>query len=96
MRYDNFKLAEIKNNRKGYVLTSKLFELGFFIVKYNSGPRGWSLNVTDICEPIKDMGKQIHWSSSLKNLDSYITRHKDEIINKYGESFDNQSEQGVD
>ena len=86
MKYKEFKLTKLTKHKKGYILTSDLFLLGFFIVKYNSGPRGWSLNVTDVCEPIKGMGKQIHWSSSLKNLDSYITRHKDQLITKYGES----------
>ena len=78
MRYDNFKFDEIKNNKNGYVLTGELAELGFYLVKHNKHPRGWTLNITQL--------QELHWSSSIKGLDSYITRHKEEIITKYGES----------
>ncbi len=65
--------GQISKYRNGHYLCDELDNLGWVLVKENSHPRGWSLARKIDITNVK------HWSSSLKRLDSYITRHIHEI-----------------
>ena len=73
--------CQISKYRKGYHLTEELENLGWVLVKENSHPRGWSLarkiDITNI----------EHWSSNLKRLDNYISRHINKIKGVHNEKI---------
>jgi len=69
--------GQIGKNRKGHHLCEELENLGYVLVKENSHPKGWSL-----ARKLDTTNVQ-HWSSSLKRLDNYISRH---ITNLRGEN----------
>ncbi len=61
--------GQIGKYRKGHHLCEELENLGYVLVKENSHPKGWSL-----ARKLDTTNVQ-HWSSSLKRLDNYISRH---------------------
>jgi len=56
-------------NRKVYGLTDELLSKGYGIRKHL---RGWELY-------LGHTGNHIHWSTSLKNLDEWISFHKQKL-----------------
>ena len=74
---NNIKYGLISDHKKGYHLSKELENLGYFLVKENSHPRGWTLaRSVEQVYPMRD----IHWSSSLKGLDSFISRHLSKLL----------------
>ena len=72
MTLENIEYGLISDHKKGYHLSKELENLGYVLVKENNHPRGWTLaRSVDQVYPMRD----IHWSSSLKRLDSFISRH---------------------
>ena len=69
---ENIKYGNISKFKKGYHLSSELESMGFVLVKENTHPRGWTLARSfNQSYPMRDL----HWSSSLKRLDKFISRH---------------------
>ena len=77
MTLENIEYGLISDHEKGYHLSKELENLGYVLVKENNHPRGWTLaRSVDQVYPMRD----IHWSSSLKRLDSFISRHLSKLL----------------
>tara|TARA_R100001369_G_scaffold24999_1_gene45832 strand:- start:248 stop:469 length:222 start_codon:yes stop_codon:yes gene_type:complete len=68
----------VRGLKKKFYLDRDIENRGYALIKHNVHPRGWSIGIKDMF--YKDGLREVYWSSTLKNLDAYISRHKQDLL----------------